>query len=138
MPSLPLTLKPSETDGTPINFPRPTLTGPSQPDESQTIFPPAHILDALLDGQSYHLPSPGEPVIPIILLDGSTAQLFSDKVVMRGQTLKIPSDISASQEISSGGQKIKAQPGESKKPDSKHHSGGGGGGAIGGFFKTLT
>lgn len=55
---------------------------------------------------------------------------------MRGQTLTIPAGLSGSQEISSGGQSITAQPGESKKPESDGNEGGGGGGGggIGGLF----
>jgi hypothetical protein len=112
------------------------------PDDHPLVFPPPHVLDTLIDGQSYHLPSAGEPPVQILLLDGTFAKLFSDKVVVRGQTLAIPAGLSAAQDITSGGQTIRAQPGESKQPEggSDGSSGGksGGKGALGGFLKKLT
>jgi hypothetical protein len=68
-----------------------------------------------------------------MLLDGSIAQLLAGKVVLRGQTLTIPKDISSAQPIVVGGQSITAQPGDSKKPDSNDHEGGHGGGGGGPF-----
>jgi hypothetical protein len=112
------------------------------PDDHPLVFPPPHVLDTLIDGQSYHLPSAGEPPVQILLLDGTFAKLFSDKVVVRGQTLAIPAGLSAAQDFTSGGQTIRAQPGKSKQPEggSDGSSGGigGGKGALGGFLKKLT
>jgi hypothetical protein len=102
--------------------------------------PPPHILDAVIDDQVYHLPSPSEPPVQILLLDGTSAQLFSDRVVLRGQTLNIPSDLSAAQEISAGGQALKAQPGEANLPPGYNGNapgGGGGGSGSGGIFGAL-
>ncbi|KAF2676630.1 subtilisin-like protein [Lentithecium fluviatile CBS 122367] len=115
------------------------------PDQIPSPLPAAHVLDALIDGQPYHLPSPDEPPIEILLLDGTLAKLFANKVIMRGQTLNIPSGLSGAQEITSGGQTIKAQPGTSKQPGSGGGGGGGGGGSggggggggLGGLFKGL-
>jgi hypothetical protein len=94
------------------------------------------IFDVQIDGRTYHLPSPDMPPATILLADGSTVQLYSDKVVMRGQTLQIPNDLSEQQEISSGGQTIKTGPAKSITPpeDNDDDNGGGGGGGLFGFF----
>lgn len=69
----------------------------------------------------------------IMLQDGSLAQLLATQVVMRGQTLPIPSDLSNAQSVTVGGQTIQAQPGQSKKPDTSSSDGGDleGGGLFG-------
>ncbi|KAF2728537.1 subtilisin-like protein, partial [Polyplosphaeria fusca] len=83
-----------------------------------------------IDGESYHLPSPDQPPIEIILPDGTLAQLASGQVTIRGQTVDLPSDISSPRDISIAGQTITARPGTSKKPE---HSGGGDGDSSGLF-----
>ncbi|KAF1963807.1 subtilisin-like protein [Byssothecium circinans] len=138
VPSSNIPTEPTESSqASPSTFGPPGISSsnPSDTNTAPTSLPKPHIVDALIDGQSYHLPSPEEPEISILLLDGSSARLFSNKVIMHGQTLNIPSGLSSSQEITSGGQTIKAQPGEAKQPDSNDHNGGGG---IGSLFKGLT
>jgi hypothetical protein len=129
----------------PKGFPFELSNQPAQPTSSPTPddsplfsqFPPSHILDVVIDGETYHLPSSQQSDTKILLLDGTIAQLFANKVIMRGQTLEIPGDITASQEISSGGQSVTAQPGESQEPQSDDKDDGGGGGGGGGLFGAL-
>ncbi|KAF2789529.1 subtilisin-like protein, partial [Melanomma pulvis-pyrius CBS 109.77] len=114
-------------------LPNPTNL-PDQPNPSDPLgnnpgfskFPPPHIFDVVVDGVTYHLPSPEQSEMKILLLDGTFASLFANKVVLRGQTLEIPAGLSASQEIYSGGQSVTAQPGEAKEPESDDKEGGGG------------
>ncbi|KAH8716869.1 peptidase S8/S53 domain-containing protein [Phaeosphaeriaceae sp. PMI808] len=112
---------------------------PSQPPtdggKPRAQFPAPFIFDAVIEGLAYHLPSPGEPAVEIMLIDGSFAQLFASKVIMRGQILNIPSGIANAQPISVGGQSITAQPGTAKKPDLGDPKGGKGGG--GGFLDSI-
>ncbi|KAF1995006.1 subtilisin-like protein [Amniculicola lignicola CBS 123094] len=104
---------------------------------SASDIPRPFIFDAIIDGLVFHLPSPNEPPIEILLFDGSLATLVANKVSLRGQTLHIPAGLSAAQDISSGGQTIKAQPGKSKKPKSGGGRGGGGGGGVFGALAGL-
>ncbi|KAF2878051.1 peptidase S8/S53 domain-containing protein [Massariosphaeria phaeospora] len=121
----------------PIQPSQSSATSPSGSSAPRASVPPAYIFDAVVDGEAYHLPAPEQPPIGILLLDGSVAQLSSDKVVLRGQTMDIPSDLGDAQEISSGGQLITAQPGPSKKPEGQGSGGGGGGGLFGAIGKAL-
>ncbi|KAF2115373.1 hypothetical protein BDV96DRAFT_646378 [Lophiotrema nucula] len=93
-----------------------------------SYIPAPYIFDVSIDGETYSLPSPSEQTNEILLLDGSVAQLAAGKVTLRGQILNIPASLSADQEISAGGQTIKAAPGKTKKPNA------GGGGGIGGLY----
>jgi hypothetical protein len=94
----------------------------------------------VIDGTTYQLPNPGQPAIAIMLVDGSMAQLLAGKVILRGQTLHIPSDLSIAHPISAGGQSITVQPGKSKKPDQGSIGGGNTGGGSGpfSFLKGIT
>jgi hypothetical protein len=98
------------------------------PEQPFFSFPPAHILDALVDGQTYHPPSPDEPPISSLLRDGTVTPLFGNKSRHARSNVEHPNDLSDTQVISNGGQSIQAQPGESKQPDSS----GGGSGRSGG------
>ncbi|KAF1918124.1 peptidase S8/S53 domain-containing protein [Ampelomyces quisqualis] len=106
--------------------PRPTQSPKN--DKPRVQFPEPFSVAAVIDGLTYELPHPDEPPIDIILIDGSIAQLFSGRVVLRGQTLLIPSGISSAQPITVGGQTITAQPGLSKRPDNTDDNNDGGGG----------
>lgn len=124
---------PSTMPNQPAQPAEPPQPGNTAPPRSKA--PPPYIFDAVVDNEVYHLPSPNEPPLEILLLDGSISKLFSDKVIIRGQTLSIPSELSSVQEISGGGQTIKAQPGESTEPEGEGDDKGGGGG--GGLFGAI-
>lgn len=73
-----------------------------------------------------------------MLLDGSLVQLLAGRVMLRGQTLNIPSGLSSTQPIAAGGQSIQAQPGKATKPGTNDDNNGhGGGGGLFGFLGGL-
>jgi hypothetical protein len=108
--------------------PRPTQA-PTADNGSQVLFPTYFAVDVVIDGLTYHLPSPEQPHVDIMLLDGSFGRLLPGSIMLRGQTFDIPSDLTSPQPVSVGGQSIQAQPGQSTKPESHdddHNPGGGG------------
>ncbi|KAH7089519.1 peptidase S8/S53 domain-containing protein [Paraphoma chrysanthemicola] len=110
---------------------------PTENDQPRATFPSLFVVDALIEDQAYHLPHPDQPPIEILLADGSLAQLFATKVVLRGQNLMIPDNGSGEQTVSSGGQAIKTRPGESKTPESDDSDGGSSGGGPFGLLSKL-
>ncbi|KAH4116500.1 hypothetical protein HBH96_142430 [Parastagonospora nodorum] len=118
------------------NMPTPTpqpSQAPAAGNESQVLFPALSAVDVTIDGKTYHLPQSDERPVEIMLQDGSLAQLLATQVVMRGQTLPIPSDLS--KPITVGGQTIQAQPGQSTTPDTSSPDGSdNGGGGLFGFL----
>jgi hypothetical protein len=108
--------------------PQSTATPPAG--NSSATLPAAHNLEAIIAGVTYHLPSPGQSAIEVLLADGSIAQLLADRVIIHTQVLIIPPGLSLAQQLSIEGQTITAQPGASTKP-----SGGGKGekGLFGAF-----
>ncbi|KAH7411597.1 peptidase S8/S53 domain-containing protein [Phaeosphaeria sp. MPI-PUGE-AT-0046c] len=125
--------------------PQSIISGPPKPSQSpnngdhgQVQFPALFAIDATIEGTTYQLPHPDQPPIEILLLDGSIAQLFAGKIVLRGQTLEVPSNIPSSQPIAVGGQTVTVHPGESKEPkkgdDGDNSSGGGLFAAVGGLI----
>jgi hypothetical protein len=107
---------------------RPTQA-PMADNSSQVLFPTYFAVDVVIDGLTFHLPSPEQPHVDIMLLGGSFARLLPGKVMLRGQTFDIPSDLSSPRPISVGGQSIQVQTGQSTKPgtgdDDHGHDGGG-------------
>ncbi|KAF2272251.1 uncharacterized protein EI97DRAFT_470584 [Westerdykella ornata] len=126
---------PPPQQGTPLPTPpQPGAPSPSLPPPTPWVF------DAVIDGQTYHLPGLNEPPVEVLLLDGSVGVLHSNKVILRGQTLNIPAGLTSAQEISVGGQTITAQPGPSTNLDRGGNggdNGGGGGGPLAGLFKGI-
>jgi hypothetical protein len=116
--------------------PRPSQK-PVDGGEPRIQFPSPFVVDAVIDGLPYHLPHPGQPPVDIMLTDGSLAQLLAGTVVLRGQTLSIPSDVRNPQAIAGNGLSITAQPGRSSKPDPGNSDDGGHGGGGGGPFAFL-
>ncbi|EAT86668.2 hypothetical protein SNOG_05604 [Parastagonospora nodorum SN15] len=109
------------------------IAAPAAGNESQVLFPALSAVDVTIDGKTYHLPQSDERPVEIMLQDGSLAQLLATQVVMRGQTLPIPSDLS--KPITVGGQTIQAQPGQSTTPDTSSPDGSdNGGGGLFGFL----
>jgi hypothetical protein len=108
--------------------PQSTPTPPTG--NSSATLPAVHNLEAVVAGVTYHLPSPDQSPIEVLLADGSIAQLLPDRVIIHNQVLIIPSGLSLVQQLSVGGQTITAQPRASTKP-----SGGGKGkkGLFGAF-----
>jgi hypothetical protein len=94
-------------------------------------------LEAVIAGVPYHLPTPNEPPIESFLTDGSLAHLFSDRVVIGGETVVIPAGLSMAQQLSAGGQTITARPGPSTPPSDGDDEDGGRGGGGGGFFGAI-
>ncbi|KAL5392849.1 hypothetical protein DPSP01_000545 [Paraphaeosphaeria sporulosa] len=109
---------PSSTQGSPIYSP----------------FPSAFIFDAVIAGQSYHLPSSDGPPTVIILHDGKTAELSHDKITIEGESVPI-SQLSEDTKIA--GVSVQKKPGEADEPQEEEGGGGGGGGGIGGLIGGL-
>ncbi|KAF2445923.1 hypothetical protein P171DRAFT_276181 [Karstenula rhodostoma CBS 690.94] len=110
---------PSSTHGLPIFSP----------------FPSAYIFDAVIAGQSYHLPSPDGPPTVIILHDGKVAKLSHDKVTIGGESVPISQ---ISEETKIDGVSVQKKAGEADKPQEENEGGGdGGGGGIGGLLGGL-
>ncbi|KAH7073921.1 peptidase S8/S53 domain-containing protein [Paraphoma chrysanthemicola] len=110
---------------------------PIENEEPRATFPSFFVVDAVIDDQAYHLPYPDQPPIKILLADGSLAQLFATKVLLRGQTLDIPETGTGEQTVSFGGQTIKTRPGKSKTPESDDSDGGSSGGGPFGLLGKL-
>ncbi|OAL01554.1 subtilisin-like protein [Phaeosphaeriaceae sp. SRC1lsM3a] len=131
-------LSEGDVTSTMISSPPASSQSPGAGDHGQVHFPPFFAVDATIDGTAYHLPHPDQPPVEVLLLDGSTAQLFAGKIILRGQTLEIPSNVPSSQPIAVGGQSITVQPSEYKEPEKSDdgHNGGGGGlfAAVGGLI----
>jgi hypothetical protein len=72
-----------------------------------------------------------------MLLDGSLVQFLAGWVILRGQTLDIPSSLSSTQLISGGGQSTQAQLGQSTKPVTSNDDHGHGGGGLFAFLGGL-
>ncbi|KAK7183332.1 uncharacterized protein CC84DRAFT_1218950 [Paraphaeosphaeria sporulosa] len=109
---------PSSTQGSPIYSP----------------FPSAFIFDAVIAGQSYHLPSSDGPPTVIILHDGKTAELSHDKITIEGESVPV-SQLSEDTKIA--GVSVQKKPGEADEPQEEEGGGGGGGGGIGGLIGGL-
>ena len=75
-------------------------------------------VEVVIDNVAYHLPSPDEGAVEVMLLDGSIAQLMANQVMIGSQSVTIPSDLSSSTELPGG---ITARPGEATKPVSYTH-----------------
>ncbi|KAK3207791.1 hypothetical protein GRF29_96g450185 [Pseudopithomyces chartarum] len=101
---------------------------------SNQSFPSSYIWDAVIGGQSYHLPAAGEPASPIILDDGRKAQLSHDKIKV-GETKVSQEELS--QGTTAGGVAVHNQEGDAPPPKDKDHDSSGGGGLIGGFLGGL-
>lgn len=101
---------------------------------SNQSFPSSYIWDAVIGGQSYHLPAAGEPASPIILDDGQKAQLSHDKIKV-GETKVSQEELS--QGTTAGGVAVHKQEGDAPPPKDKDHDSSGGGGLIGGFLGGL-
>ncbi|KAI1524115.1 hypothetical protein PtrSN002B_011927, partial [Pyrenophora tritici-repentis] len=110
----------------------------SQSSAATAAIPTDTSLEAVMENVTYHLPSPGEDAVKVMLLDGSIAQLMANKVIIGTQSVTIPSDLTSSTELPGG---ITAKPGEATKPDDDdQHDGGVVGlfGALGGIAKGTT
>jgi hypothetical protein len=117
----------------------------SQPPQASTApaaIPTAPSLEAVIGGVGYQLPSSDRDAIDVMLHDGSIAQLLANKIIIGGQTVTVPSDLTSETALSDD---ITAKPGEATEPeegdDDDDNGGGGGGGlfgALGGIAKDAT
>ena len=117
----------------------------SQPPQASTApaaIPTAPSLEAVIGGVGYQLPSSDRDAIDVMLHDGSIAQLLANKIIIGGQTVTVPSDLTSETALSDD---ITAKPGEATEPeegdDDDDNGGGGGGGlfgALGGIAKGAT
>lgn len=109
----------------------------NQPSQASTA--PAAIstdisFEAVIGGIGYSLPSSDEDATEVMLLDGSIAQLFADKIIVGDQTVTFPSDLSSDTTFPRG---IRAKPAEATTPDENDDDNDGGGGGIGALFGAL-
>ncbi|CAN9340538.1 unnamed protein product [Alternaria alternata] len=115
---------------------------PSQASAAPAAIPTAPSLEAVIGGVGYQLPSSDQDAIDVMLHDGSIAQLLANKIIVGGQTVTVPSDLTSETALSDD---ITAKPGEATEPeegeDDDDNGGGGGGGlfgALGGIAKGAT
>jgi hypothetical protein len=113
---------------------------PSQHSTAPAAIPTGTSLEAVIAGIGYSLPSSDEDAFEVLMLDGSVAQLFADKVIIGGQTVTLPSGLSSETTLPGG---ITAKPAEATTPEGNDDDNGGGGGgglfgALGGIAKGAT
>jgi hypothetical protein len=115
---------------------------PSQAATTPAAIPTGPSLEAVIGGVNYQLPSSDQDAIDVMLHDGSIAQLLANKIIIGGQTVTVPSDLTSETALSDD---ITAKPGEATEPeegdDDDDNGGGGGGGlfgALGGIAKGAT
>ncbi|RYO44858.1 hypothetical protein AA0116_g13543 [Alternaria tenuissima] len=115
---------------------------PSQASTAPAAIPTAPSLEAVIGGVGYQLPSSDQDAIDVMLHDGSIAQLLANKIIVGGQTVTVPSDLTSETALSGD---ITAKPGEvtelEEGDDDDDNGGGGGGGlfgALGGIAKGAT
>lgn len=115
---------------------------PSQASTAPAAIPTVPSLEAVIGGVGYQLPSSDQDAIDVMLHDGSIAQLLANKIIVGGQTVTVPSDLTSETALSGD---ITAKPGEvtelEEGDDDDDNGGGGGGGlfgALGGIAKGAT
>ncbi|KAF1979844.1 hypothetical protein BU23DRAFT_107373 [Bimuria novae-zelandiae CBS 107.79] len=97
-------------------------------------MPAPYIYDVIIDGQTYHLPSPDEPdetPVPIILKGGMEALFSHEQVTIGGEIISAQFSETKKIKIQGHEYEVGKKEGKSFKPS------GGGGGGIGGLFKGL-
>jgi hypothetical protein len=88
----------------------------SQNPPTSTAFaaiPTGNSLEVVIGDAAYQLPSSNEGPMEVMLVNGSLAQLFADRVIVEGQTVTVPSQLGSATELPGG---ITAKPAEATTP----------------------
>jgi hypothetical protein len=122
-----VTTTPAAHPPQPMSSDQPPKQSPSTAGQLAASLGVGHNVEADIEGTVYRLPAPGQDAVELLLVDGTLAILLADKIVVDGQEVQVPSDLSSAQAILQGGHPVRVQPGTSTKPDDKGDEGRGGG-----------